>query len=76
MQVVTKKYYLFQTFLVYINFNFYFLIQKIICHVSHKVKGKVKRSFPLNMLKSKILLQKWHLWSISFKMTPILSKLV
>jgi len=23
--------------------------------VSHKVKGKVKRSFPLNMLKSKVL---------------------
>jgi len=42
--------------------------------VSHKVKGKVKMAFLLNILKSKIVLQKWHLWAISFNMTPILSK--
>jgi len=30
-----------------------------------------QRSFSLNMLRSKILLQKWHLWAISVKMTPI-----
>jgi len=51
---LNHKYYLSQTFSGYRN-KLQFLFAYLKNNLSYKIKGKVKRSFPLNMLKSKIL---------------------